>query len=117
MVEMNVVLNNLLDNIPEDLPEELFQPLLKGRSFRLERIVSDGHQSAANSWCEQPCGEWVVLLAGSATLLFAEDDQEMDMTPFDYLYIPAGCQHRVRRTSSEEKTVWLALHCDKTAGR
>ncbi len=111
-ITMNVVLNNLLKNIPGDMPQELFQPLLEGRAFRLERIVSDGHQSAANFWSDQPCDEWVVLLTGSATISFADQGQAIDLAPFDYLHIPSGCRHRVSRTSSEEKTVWLALHFD-----
>jgi len=110
---MNRWIKNLLNDIPDEVPDELFQPLLEGGSFRLERIVSDGHQSPADFWYDQPWDEWVLLLAGSATLLLADDEREIELQPFDYVLIPAGCRHRVRRTSHGEKTVWLALHSGK----
>ncbi len=111
---MKRLINNLLQDIPEEVPAELFQPLLEGGAFRLERIISDGHQSPADFWYDQPWDEWVLLLAGSATLVMADDGREIELRPFDYVLIPARCRHRVRQTSRGEKTVWLALHADRT---
>jgi len=110
---MNHVINNLLDNIPDDVPAEIFQPLLEGASFRLERIISDGHQSPADFWYDQSWDEWIVLLAGSASLLLEDDEREIELKPWDSMMIPAGCRHRVHQTSRGEKTVWLALHMHK----
>jgi cupin 2 domain-containing protein len=101
---------NLFEGLPAELPEELFQLLATGRSFRLERIVSEGHSSTAGFWYDQPQHEWVVLLSGAARIEFADEKKSIELAPGDYLLIPAGCRHRVGWTSPEEKTVWLAIH-------
>lgn len=97
---------NLFAGIPSNLPEELFDELASGRDFSLKRIVSRGHTT---DWYDQPLGEWVILLQGSATLEF-EDQRFIELKPGDYLQIPPHCRHRVSRTDPTLDTLWLALY-------
>lgn len=103
---------NLFADIPAHLPEERFDTVVDGKTFRLERIVSTGHASPAGHWYDQDRDEWVVVLRGSASLLFEEESEARTLREGDAVLIPAHCRHRVVRTDSEEKTVWLALHFD-----
>jgi cupin 2 domain-containing protein len=100
---------NLFDDIPGDRPEELFSEILRTEAFRIERIVSKGQASPPGFWYDQPQDEWVLLVSGSATLLF-EGGRRVDLRAGDYLLIPARCRHRVDRTDPGQDTVWLALH-------
>ncbi len=106
-------MNNLFRDIPEQLPpdqsEELFETLLQRDGLRLERIISHGHATPPGEWYDQAWDEWVVLLSGGATLLF-EDGDRRELTPGDYLLIPAHRRHRVEATDSRQKSMWLALH-------
>lgn len=104
-----VSVHSLFENIPGNMPEELFGEILRTEAFRIERIVSRGQASAPGFWYDQEGDEWVLLVAGSATLRF-EDGRLVDLTAGDYLLIPARCRHRVERTDPERDTVWLALH-------
>lgn len=101
---------NLFANLPAHLPNELFEQLLTGSSFRLERIVSLGHVTPPDQWYDQETSEWVLLLSGAARLRFEDESQLREMSPGDYLLIPAHCRHRVEWTTSDMATVWLALH-------
>ncbi|NIQ93559.1 MAG: cupin domain-containing protein, partial [Desulfuromonadales bacterium] len=38
-----------------------------------------------------------------------EDGRTVALTPGDHLHIPARVRHRVRETSAEGPTVWLAV--------
>jgi cupin 2 domain-containing protein len=113
--------NNLFLRIPDVLPEEIFDVLIEEPSLRLERIVSDGHAAPPREWYDQDRDEWVVLLSGSAGLLFEGEAEPVVMKPGDYVLIPAHLRHRVEWTDGSEKTVWLALHftasSDPQAGR
>ena len=100
---------NLFAAIPDHLPEELFTEIARGKKFRLERIVSDGHATPEGEWYDQEEDEWVLLVRGRAVLVFA-DGRRVEMTPGDHILIPARCRHRVEETAPGEKTVWLALH-------
>jgi len=101
---------NLFRNLPADLPDELFETLVQARATRLERIVSHGQASPPDFWYQQPEHEWVLLLAGSAGLRFDGDGDVVVLRPGDYLNIPAGTRHRVEWTTTQQPTVWLALH-------
>jgi cupin 2 domain-containing protein len=111
-----VTVHNLFDDIPGDLPEELSSEILRTGAFRVERIVSKGQASPPGFWYDQGQDEWVLLVSGSATLLF-EDGRAVDLKAGDYLLIPARCRHRVERTDPGRDTVWLALHYGHAAGR
>ncbi len=102
-------MKNLFDDLPEKIPEELTEVLLRGKSVRIERIVSTGHASPADFWYDQPEAEWVAVLRGEAKLFFAGDEEPIHLRPGDHVLIPSHRKHRVEWTSPEEPTVWLAV--------
>ena len=104
---MSPELNNLFT---APLPEgegEVFRKLLEGGSFRLEAITSRGSASPEGFWYDQPHPEWVLLVRGSASLEF-DEQEKVDLVSGDYLLIPAHFRHRVSSVSSD--ALWLALH-------
>jgi cupin 2 domain-containing protein len=101
--------DNIFSNIPLNPEEELFEELFKGKSVRIERIISNGQSSPDGFWYDQEWDEWVILLSGSAELEF-EDGNKINLTSGDYLYIPAKKRHRVNSTSKDEQSIWLAVH-------
>lgn len=107
-----MTLPNLFTHLPPSSPDELFATLLEAPGLQIERIVSYGQASPEGFWYEQPQGEWVVLLKGSATLRF--EDRVVELTPGDWLDIPAHTRHRVDATATDQPTVWLAVHYEKT---
>lgn len=102
--------NNLFENLPDTTAEEIFETLLEDGRFKIERIVSEGQATAPDQWYDQERDEWVVLLQGSAGILFKGDEATSVLKPGDYLYIPAHRKHRVEWTARGEKTIWLAFH-------
>ena len=103
-------MNNLFADLPADTSQEQIDELFHGSSFRVERIVSQGHVSPPGFWYDQPQAEWVVLLSGAAKLLFEDEDQPVEMQPGDHVVIKAHRKHRVEWTSPDQPTVWLAIH-------
>ncbi|MFG0320678.1 MAG: cupin domain-containing protein [Planctomycetota bacterium JB042] len=99
---------NLFDDIPRALPEERVDLLARSEGVRVERIVSRGHRSPDGFWYDQDEDEWVAVLAGRATLRFA-DGRTVELGPGDHLDIPARVRHRVDRTAPDTETVWLAV--------
>jgi cupin 2 domain-containing protein len=99
---------NLFTNIPTDSPKELFTTLLESPGVRIQRIVSFGQTSPEGFWYDQDQDEWVILLQGAARLEF--EDRTVEMNRGDFLNIPAHEKHRVKWTSPDELTVWLAVH-------
>ena len=71
----------LFANTPKHLPEELTTVLQEGHGVRIERIVSQGHNSPAGFWYDQPESEWVLVLQGAARLEF--EDRVVEMSPGD----------------------------------
>ncbi len=105
-----MTVNNIYDRIPEVLPEELLTMVLRGENFRVERIVSMGHSTPSDRWYDQELNEWVLLLTGSAGLLFEDEDKPRVLKPGDYLSIPAHRRHRVIWTDPNKYTVWVTIH-------
>jgi len=103
-------MKNLFESIPAELPDELIEPLLDSRNVRIERIVSRGHSSPDGFWYDQNQPEWVVVLRGAATLRFEDQDEPVEMKAGDFVQIPAHARHRVECTTSDEPTIWLAVH-------
>jgi cupin 2 domain-containing protein len=103
-------LQNLFSPLPELVPDEIFDPLLRTDHFKLERIVSAGQATPPGEWYDQDTHEWVVLLGGSAGLLFEGEKDVCVLKPGDLVNIPAHRRHRVEWTDAKQKTVWLALH-------
>lgn len=101
---------NLFENIPDQLPEELFTILQQTESIKIERIVSSGQSTPPGEWYDQDSHEWVVLLSGSAEIVFENPTESKLVQSGDYMFIPAHRRHRVEWTSKDEKCVWLAVH-------
>lgn len=106
---MDNQINNIFQNIPENLHEEVIQVILEEKAVKIERIVSMGHASPPGFWYDQDKSEYVILLKGSAGLLFEGKDDIMVMGPGDYVNIPAHVRHRVEWTDASRETVWMAV--------
>jgi cupin 2 domain-containing protein len=106
---MNDVIN-IFENIPDHIPEELFQKILQTENLKVERIVSRGHSSPDNEWYDQEENEWVILLKGSAGLLFEGHEKVVVLRSGDYINIPSHTKHRVEWTEPDMVTVWLAIY-------
>ena len=107
-VEMNC--SNLYRDIPEPARDEVFESLIQTRHLKLERIISKGHATPPGKWYDEDSEEWVLLLKGSAGLLFEGETEVQVMGPGDTLHIPSHRRHRVEWTDPEKETIWLALH-------
>ena len=101
---------NLFENIPDATEGEIFEPLIQTSHFKLERIISRGHATPPGEWYDEKMEEWVILLKGSAGLLFEGETEIRVLRPGDDLHIPSHQRHRVEWTDSAEETIWLALH-------
>ncbi|MCW3478456.1 cupin domain-containing protein [Neisseriaceae bacterium JH1-16] len=102
-------LHNLFAQLNEHAEREQFLTLLSRPGLRIERIVSTGQASPPGFWYEQEHGEWLVLLAGEAKLVFEEEAAPRDLLPGDFIDIPPHCRHRVDWTDPEVVTVWLVV--------
>lgn len=102
-------LNNLYQSIPADMPEEIIDTLVASNTVRIERIVSRGHCSAPGYWYDQDQHEWVVLLKGTASIRFADEQETRHLVAGDYLHIPAHVRHRVEATDHNDDCIWLAI--------
>lgn len=107
---------NLFENVPEMLIDEEITTLAKFPGARIERIVSTGQSSPPGFWYDQEQVEWVVLLSGSAGLLFEGEPAPRILHPGDYVDIPARARHRVEWTDATQPTVWLAVHAGTQGG-
>jgi len=103
-----ILKKNIFDNIPSNIPEEIIEILIDSDQLKVERIISKGHVSPKDFWYDQDKNEFVVLLKGSAKLLF-ENDEQIILSAGDYIFIPAHKKHRVEWTDPEIETIWLAI--------
>ena len=103
-------IGNIFSLVPDDLPDELFEDIVAAGAVKIERIISGAHSSPPGFWYDQEKSEWVVLLRGSAGILFDGSDEAIVLKPGDWLNIPAHRKHRVEWTDPGEKTIWLAVH-------
>ena len=101
---------NIFAAIPGLVKDEIFEALLKAAHLKWERIISSGQATPAGKWYDQPTDEWVILLKGSAGLLFEGNKEIMVFHPGDYVHILAHQRHRVEWTDPDTPTVWLGLH-------
>ncbi len=104
-------ISNLFSDLPESLPAELTRTLVQKQHVRIERIVSTGQTSPDQFWYDQAEAEWVLVLKGEAILLVEIGGQieQMHLRPGDCLLLSAHQKHRVKWTSPNEPTVWLAI--------
>jgi cupin 2 domain-containing protein len=105
-----MITGNLFANVARKLPREEIVELLSAPNVRIERIVSAGHASAPDEWYDQDLPEWVLLLAGSAGLIFEGETEPLVLEPGCYVHIDAHVRHRVAWTDPSVPTVWLAIH-------
>ena len=83
---------------------ERFETLLSHKNLVVERIVSSA--AIAPQEYVQTQDEWVLLVAGEATLQVA--GEPVSLKSGDYLFLPAGMPHTVLRASSG--ALWLTVH-------
>ena len=107
---MTPAIGALLADLPGDRTQEHIERLAGSETVRIERIVSYGQASPAGFWYDQDWAEWVVLLSGSAGLLFEGEAEACTLRPGDCVDIPAHRRHRVAWTAPDMPTVWLAVH-------
>jgi cupin 2 domain-containing protein len=103
-------IQNMLTCLPPALTGESFETIVDSGPVRIERIVSNGQATPEGEWYDQERDEWVLLLTGSAGLLFDDAREPRLLGPGDCLLIPAGRRHRVAWTDPAVSTVWLAVH-------
>jgi cupin 2 domain-containing protein len=103
-----VLAGNLLEQLPRALQESLETVTSRGE-VRFERIVSTGQASPTDFWYDQNENEFVVLLAGAATLRIEGEECVLEMRPGSFVEIPAHRRHRVECTQTDPPTIWLAV--------
>ncbi len=103
-------IGHLFDVSPSGADGELFDELAAGDHVRIERIVSTGQSSPPGFWYDQESHEWVIVLRGRAGLELEDEGEVVELGPGDHLDIPAHRKHRVAWTSTDEPTIWLAVH-------
>lgn len=101
---------NIFANIPAALEREQILIVTSRPDVEIERIVSTGQSSPPGFWYDQGWAEWVLVLSGSAGLLFEGEERERTLRAGDYVEIPAHARHRVEWTDAAQPTVWLAVH-------
>lgn len=99
---------NIFSMLPKDLNQEAFEPIVTHDHVVIERIVSRGHCSPETGWYDQKSHEWVIVLAGRATIVF-ESGQEIRLEKGDYVNISARTRHKVTWTDPGLETIWLAV--------
>lgn len=100
---------NIFAEIPDSLKDELFEKIVVTKNIKIERIISDGHNSPKEDWYESEQNEWVIVLQGDA-ILTLESGEDIILKRGDYYNITAFTKHRVSHTSKREKTIWLAIY-------
>ena len=101
---------NIFSAIPKNLDQEAFEEIINSGNFLIERIMSRGHSTPPGQWYDKDQDEWVIVLAGSASLLFDGSDHAIILKPGYYVNIPAHVKHKVEWTDRAEETIWLAVH-------
>lgn len=96
---------NLFEAPPPEA-DETVDILWQNAVTRIERITSWGHTSPSGFWYDQDEAEWVTLLAGTATLRFA-DGETHALTPGSHVFIAPHRKHRVEATGLP--TIWLCV--------
>ncbi len=100
---------NIYEDLPSKIPAEILENIFQNDKIRIERIISKGQASPPAYWYNQNQNEWVIVLKGSAKLLFKGDVVPVIMNEGDYMNIIAHTEHRVEYTDSSTETIWLAV--------
>nr|MBF0683031.1 cupin domain-containing protein [Pseudomonas sp.] len=104
-------MGNLFADFEVPLDGERFDALLSHRNLMVERIISSADITPTDYVQSQD--EWVVLLLGKATLEVA--GEAVELRSGDYLFLPAGTPHVVRRVTNG--ALWLAVHLHPAPAR
>lgn len=104
-------ISNLFFPVTPNREAEAFDEIFARPGVRIERIVSLGQSTPEAEPIEQDTDEWVVLLAGAAGL-HLEGEEEVELRPGDYLFIPRGAKHWVTWTDKDMPSLWLAVHLE-----
>ena len=107
---------NIFSTIPQGTDKETIEVILGSGNLRIERIISGRHSTPDGQWYDQEQDEWVILLSGSAAVMFEGSSEVIYLRPGDYVTIPAHRRHRVERTDEFQETIWLAVHYDLSTG-
>lgn len=102
-------IKNIYADIPAELPEELTEEFFANGNIQIGRIVSRGHKSPPDYWYDQDQDEFVLLVRGEARVFFEDPDENIELTPGDWIIIPAHRRHRLIQTSEESDTIWLCM--------
>ena len=97
-------IGNLFADAQAPTDGERFEALLTHRNLVVERIASSARIQP--TLYVQPQDEWVALLRGEAELDVA--GETVTLRAGDYLFLPAGTPHTVRRVAQD--SLWLAVH-------
>jgi cupin 2 domain-containing protein len=100
---------NLLRDLPDAGKAEIAEALVAVPGVRIERIVSQGQASPPGFWYDQKEAEWVLVLAGAASLRFADEAEDRLLGPGDHVVIAPHRRHRVQWTDPARPTIWLAV--------
>jgi len=105
------MIENIFKDIKIDKNNEQFFDLLKTENIRIEKIVSNGQTSPKDFWYDQDENEFVIVLKGEAILEIKQniDTKEYYLKEGDFLEIKSNVNHRVKYTSLDKPTIWLAV--------
>jgi len=95
---------NLFRNTEAPRDGERLETILAHKNLVIERIVSSA--SVPPIEYVQAQDEWVAMIRGHATLEVA--GETIFLESGDYLFLPSGIPHTVRRVS--EGALWLTVH-------
>jgi cupin 2 domain-containing protein len=101
-------IGNIFQSIPNNVDSEIFDVIIKSDSIRVERILSKGQSSPESGWHDQEENEWVIVLQGSGTIVF-ENENELTLEKGDFINIPSRQKHKVIWTEPDVVTIWLAI--------
>jgi cupin 2 domain-containing protein len=104
-------------DLPRNETVEQFADLASFPGARIERIVSNGQASPPGFWYEQDWSEWVLVLAGSASLLIEGESAPRRLRAGEWIELPPRLRHRVEATDPDMPTVWLAVHIGEPTKR
>jgi cupin 2 domain-containing protein len=108
-MQKKIKVSNLFNVSDIKTNKEKFIPLINGKNFFTENIISNGFKSPLNEWMSENTNEWVALLKGRAKLEF-QDEIVLNLKAGDYFLIPAKTKHRLLFTSKKPYCCWLAIH-------
>jgi cupin 2 domain-containing protein len=84
------------------------ETLAESSTIKVERVAARGQVSPA-AFCEQPVGDFLVLLKGELDLEYKGTKEIVKLRPGDSIFTEPGEDNRVARTSENAETVWVKV--------